>query len=58
MKREKLQPGALHAEPEAVRRKFAEELRKLAGRKRNTPQERAEFLRMADAWAATLPQKK
>jgi hypothetical protein len=48
----------LYTEPEGVRRKLAAAYRKLATGKRFTPAERAEFARMADAWAATLPQKK
>lgn len=42
-------------EPVEVRRKMAEEYRRLAVGKKYTPAERAEFLRMADAWAKTLP---
>jgi len=48
----------LYTELEGVRRKLAAAYRKLATGERFTPAERAEFARMADAWAATLPQKK
>jgi hypothetical protein len=57
MKRANAKPMPIHAEPEAVRRKLAEAYRKLATGRRFTPIERTEFARMADAWAATLPNK-
>lgn len=44
-----------HREPETVRRKLAEAYGKLATGRRFTAAERAEFGRMAAAWAATLP---
>ncbi|MDB5328919.1 MAG: hypothetical protein JWP03_70 [Phycisphaerales bacterium] len=47
-----------HPEPEAARRKLVAALRKRAVSKRYTPAERAEFARIADAWAATLPGNK
>jgi hypothetical protein len=55
MKNNKTQ--AIYSEPPAVRRKLAEELRKLATGRRFKPAERAEFARMSTAWAATLPEK-
>jgi hypothetical protein len=45
------------AEPEQTRRRLADEYRKLAEGRRFTPAERAEFTRMADRWARTLPEK-
>ena len=50
-------PPTIHAEPEHVRRKLAATFAKLASGKRFTKAERAEFARMADAWAKTLPKK-
>jgi hypothetical protein len=46
-----------HTEPETVRRKLAAELRKLATEKRFTKATRAEYLRMAEQWEKTLPEK-
>ena len=57
MKRTKstpMSPLTPYAEPEDVRRKLAEDYRRRATEKRWTPAERAEFLRMAEAWERTL----
>ena len=56
MKKEK-QP-TLTTEPEPARRKLVVAYRKRANDERLTSAERLEFARMADAWAATLPEKK
>jgi hypothetical protein len=50
-------PPTIHAEPEHVRRKLAATLARLATGKRFTKAERAEFARMSEAWARTLPKK-
>jgi hypothetical protein len=44
-----------HREPAAVRRKLVSAYRQLAAGRRFTPAERAEFAKIAAAWAATLP---
>jgi hypothetical protein len=44
-------------EPEAVRRKLVAAYRKQAENPKLTEAERAEFLRMAEKWEATLPKK-
>ena len=58
MKHEQPKASQLYTEPEAGRRKLAAALRKRSMSKRYTEAERAEFARMADAWAATLPNGK
>lgn len=60
MKGDTMKPKAamtMNTEPEAVRRKLAEQLRKLAGGRRFTPEERKEYARMAEMWEKTLPKK-
>ncbi|MCY2954819.1 MAG: hypothetical protein NTU53_23050 [Planctomycetota bacterium] len=47
-----------HREPEYVRRKLAAAYRKRAADPTLKPLERAEFARMAEAWAKTLPKEK
>lgn len=43
-----------YVDPPAVRRRFADELRRLATGRKFKPAERAELARMADAWERTL----
>ena len=47
-------PPTPYIDPPPVRRRFADELRRLATGRRFTPAERAELARMADAWGRTL----
>lgn len=55
MSKKRVEPAKLYREPEAVRRKLAAAYRALAADPQRPVEERAEFARMADAWAATLP---
>jgi hypothetical protein len=48
--------AARHTEPQSVRRRLAEAYRRLAADQRFKPAERIAFARMADSWAATVPQ--
>ena len=48
----------MYTEPVEVRRKLAKAYRKDAANPKWTPAERAEFARMADSWARTLPKEK
>lgn len=60
MKGDTMTPRAattMNTEPEAVRRKLAKKLRKLASGRRFTPEERKEYARMAEMWEKTLPKK-
>jgi len=57
MKPKRSKAAGTYTEPEAARRKLSAAYRKRAGDKRYTQAERAEFARMADAWAATLPKE-
>jgi hypothetical protein len=52
----KADKAANYTEPQSVRRKLTEAYRRLAADQRFKTAERAAFARMADAWAATLPQ--
>jgi hypothetical protein len=54
----KPKPPAIYTTPQRVRRELARRYGVLAGQSRWTAAERAEFTRMAQAWAATLPPKK
>jgi hypothetical protein len=49
-------PSPMHTVPEHVRRGLAEDYRAIANGKRFTKAERAEFARMAERWASTLPE--
>jgi len=43
-----------YVDREPTRRRFADELRRLATGRRFTPRERAEFARLADVWERTV----
>ena len=57
MAKRKQQPPMMMTEPESVRRKLAAAYRKRAADPKLSDEDRAEFARMADMWAATLPDK-
>lgn len=57
MKQTRSSAPKIHSEPVDVRRKLAAAYSKEAADPKWTPTERAEFSRMADSWARTLPKE-